>query len=767
LGPIPTSFFGIHVGNYIESTLQNAGFEPPFVSIGTTNNISGNIAASWTDNSSWANVTVAYSEDTDNPHGGTSAQMVDVEAVGSGAVQLIQTLAVLPGQTYTFTAWLRGDAGMTVNMILQDSNSPYAYWGMTPAVLSPTWQQFSVTGQVNDTGVVLLMFQAGAPGTFSVDDVTFTGPGGQPVSGGIPWPVGRFGTLRLWDSNTSWTFLEPVKGVWNWEPLDTWVAAAQASGISDILLTLGQTPAWASSNPNDVNYVGAGAPAPPSNFEDWQDYITAVAQRYQGVIRYYEIWNEPNDPTYYTGTIPQLVELTSEAYAIIKSVDPGNTVISPAAYAAGYLDEFLQAGGGQSIDVIGYHFYDTPPEDTGRLMANVRLVMANDGYASLPLWETEGASGDTTTAPPDLAASYLVRKYLTDLAFGAGRFDWYTWGPATAFCVGTEPNNRVGLTEAGQAYLYMFAWLLGASLTNALIDSAGNWQIWLTLMDGGTGLIVWNPNQSQPFNLPSGFVPLTQRDIFGGVQPVSGTTVTVGTAPILLSSCCASAPVVGAIANAASYTPAVSPGSLATIFGTGFASAATSAQQFPLPGTLGGVSIYINGTPAPLLFADSGQLNFQVPFEAQPGTGVVLVESPSGLSAEYPVNIDTAAPGIFQYGQSRALATNGLGSLNSDSAPAAPGSVLVVYLTGIGSVTNVPADGAAASSTALATATLAASASIGGINAPIYFLGLAPGYAGLAQANIGVPQLAPGDYPLSIAVDGQASTPAMVSIGSQ
>jgi uncharacterized protein (TIGR03437 family) len=79
----------------------------------------------------------------------------------------------------------------------------------------------------------------------------------------------------------------------------------------------------------------------------------------------------------------------------------------------------------------------------------------------------------------------------------------------------------------------------------------------------------------------------------------------------------------------------------------------------------------------------------------------------------------------------------------------------------------VPADGAAASSTALATATLAASASIGGINAPIYFLGLAPGYAGLAQANIGVPQLAPGDYPLSIAVDGQASTPAMVSIGSQ
>ena len=52
--------------------------------------------------------------------------------------------------------------------------------------------------------------------------------------------------------------------------------------------------------------------------------------------------------------------------------------------------------------------------------------MAEDGAAAIPLWDTEGASGDTSV-PEDLAAAYLVRKYLVDLAFGSIRYDWYAW----------------------------------------------------------------------------------------------------------------------------------------------------------------------------------------------------------------------------------------------------------------------------------------------------------------------------------------------------
>jgi hypothetical protein len=545
IGSIQQSFFGMHVENFLQSQLRNSGLEPPYVSAGVNNPISGNIAVSWTDNSSWGvpNPTVTYSEDTNNPHGGASSQKIDVQEVPAGTqVQFVQPVTVIPGETYAFTVWLRGDTGMKVNLVVQNSAAPYNYYAETAATLTAAWQQFTAQGQVNDTGSVLLMLQAPQPGTFWVDDAGFTNSSGAAVSGGVPWPPARFGTLRLWDSGTSWTLLEPLKGVWNWEPLDTWVAAAEQHGVRDILLTLGQTPSWASTNPNAVNYVGAGAPAPPANIQDWRDYITAVAQRYKGRIRYYEIWNEPNDNTYYTGTVPELAQLTAEAYSILKSVDPWNTVLSPAAYEPGYLDLLLQAGIAPHVDMIAFHFYETPPEATAYAMANVRLVMAKNGVSATPLWDTEGASGDSSV-PEDLAAAYLVRKYLVDLAFGSIRYDWYAWGKATTFCVGTEENDPRVLTEAGRAFGLLLDWLRDASLTGASIDPAGTWQIALSWLHRSAhsgdslsrGLIVWNPSTTVQFAIPSELQQDASRyDIFGNVSAVAGPTVMVGSSPVLL-----------------------------------------------------------------------------------------------------------------------------------------------------------------------------------------------------------------------------------------
>ena len=540
LGPIPPSFFGMHVENFLQSQLLNSGFEPPYVSAGVNNPISGSTAVDWYDNSSWGvpNPTVTYAPDTANPHGGTASQKVSVQTVPPGdAVQLAQSVTVIPGAVYTLSAWLRGDPGMIVNLILQDANPPYThYGGQTQAALTGEWQEFRITGQVNGTGSILLMFQAAQVGTFWVDDVQFTDSSGAPVSGGVPWPPFRFGTLRLWDTGTAWTALEPQPGVWNWQPLDIWVAAAEAHGVRDILLTLGQTPPWASSNPDDVNYIGAGAPAPPTDNQYWRDYVTAVAQRYKGRIRYYEIWNEPNDTTYYTGTVAELAALTADAYAILKAVDPGNTVLSPAPYAAGYLDQLLQAGIAPHVDIVAYHYYETPPEAAAAAIANVNLVMAANGLTAMPVWATEGATGDNTTTPESLAADYLVRKYLVHLAFGSVRFNWYAWGKATTFCVGTEENDPRLLTQAGRAFGILLNWLRGASLTGAVIDAAGTWQIGLTLAAGNHALLVWNPGAAVPFAVPPALLPASLHDIFGNVTPADGPTVTIGASPVLLAA---------------------------------------------------------------------------------------------------------------------------------------------------------------------------------------------------------------------------------------
>jgi uncharacterized protein (TIGR03437 family) len=112
---------------------------------------------------------------------------------------------------------------------------------------------------------------------------------------------------------------------------------------------------------------------------------------------------------------------------------------------------------------------------------------------------------------------------------------------------------------------------------------------------------------------------------------------------------------------------------------------------------------------------------------------------------------------VYRSGSGDAVAYNQDGTLNSPANPAAAGSVIVVFLTGIGPVTNPVATGAGAPNSPYSVATLPKSATIGGWSAVIDFLGLTPGTAGVEQANLTVPALAPGTYAVVVTVGGVAS----------
>jgi uncharacterized protein (TIGR03437 family) len=231
--------------------------------------------------------------------------------------------------------------------------------------------------------------------------------------------------------------------------------------------------------------------------------------------------------------------------------------------------------------------------------------------------------------------------------------------------------------------------------------------------------------------------------------------------------CTAATPVpeLQSVTDAASYGPRVAPGSLASIFGTNLASGEASASAFPLPTNLLGTSVAIGGASVPLLYVNTNQINFQAPSSLKSGTASLVVHGPGGASASFTFTVTSSAPAIFQYGTNHAVAQNGnTPTINGESAAAPSGSVIVVYLTGIGAVNNPVADGSPTPSSPVSTATATYTATIGPQSAQIQFLGLVQGFAGLAQANIQVPTLPSGDYPLVITEGGYVSASAVVSV---
>jgi hypothetical protein len=108
------------------------------------------------------------------------------------------------------------------------------------------------------------------------------------------------------------------------DPIDAWakydsiVDLAERYGVQ-VLARLGTPPAW--SQPEGLQ----GTFAPPADLQDFVNYAVAVAERYKGRVRHFQIWNEPNlafewgnqpvEPERYT-------ELLCRTYRALKAVDP-------------------------------------------------------------------------------------------------------------------------------------------------------------------------------------------------------------------------------------------------------------------------------------------------------------------------------------------------------------------------------------------------------------------------------------------------------------
>jgi putative glycosyl hydrolase len=364
------------------------------------------------------------------------------------------------------------------------------------------------------------------------------------------WPDVGFYGWRLWDASVSWPALEASPNQWTFATLDSSVALAEQEG-AEILLPLGLTPAWASSRPDEPSAYGPGNAAPPLNLDDWRTYVRTVATRYRGRITHYEIWNEPNLTPFFSGSVQDMLALASEAYRILKEVDPENVVVSPSATSgeAGlrWLEGYLGRGGRDVCDIVGFHFYTggQPPETIRRLALLARRVLDRTGAGSKPLWNTETGWSIPSQFPSDgatpnaqqqtIAASYLSRALVSAWAGGVKRFYWYSWD-----------NLKMGLTEAdgktekpaALAYRVTRRWLLSMRVKDWSLGSTNVYSVTLERPDGRLNWMVWTSAGNGTFRVPPDWKVMRVEDLTGTAHPPSdfvvGDDVQVGPSPILL-----------------------------------------------------------------------------------------------------------------------------------------------------------------------------------------------------------------------------------------
>ena len=214
-----------------------------------------------------------------------------------------------------------------------------------------------------------------------------------------------------------WEEIEPEKGVFRnrqtgvstWTKYDAIVEAAREQGI-EVMARLERSPRWAT--PGWEPKIPASQ-KPPDDVELFADFVHAVVSRYEGRIRFFQIWNEPNLWGEWGESEPdaaEYVELLKASYQAAKAANPHAVVVAAGLAPTTergpnnisdvlYLQRMYFLGAKDYFDIFSSMSYGliTGPNDVriGERWTNfpravlLRDVMETFGDSHKPVWASE------------------------------------------------------------------------------------------------------------------------------------------------------------------------------------------------------------------------------------------------------------------------------------------------------------------------------------------------------------------------------------------
>ncbi len=247
-----------------------------------------------------------------------------------------------------------------------------------------------------------------------------------------------------------------------WAKYDWIIAETTRLGLQPIV-RVDRAPAWSRPRGDAEPAYQAGraengnSTGPPDDYADFARFMGAAAARYQGRVRYWQLWNEPNLAYEWGWRLPEperFVTLLAAAAQAVRTADPQARVLFPSLSPTDglepriapmteleYLERVYAAGGAAYFDIMSAQAYGLgqPPDehryvrprplwrrpidtriDVSRVVL-LREVMERNGDAATPVWIGEfGYVADAPTIPPerrrtwgepvaeDLRAAYTV-----------------------------------------------------------------------------------------------------------------------------------------------------------------------------------------------------------------------------------------------------------------------------------------------------------------------------------------------------------------------
>lgn len=231
---------------------------------------------------------------------------------------------------------------------------------------------------------------------------------------------------------TGWWKCEKEKGVYDWSWLDNIVENLERRGIKPWFnvgfgnkLYMGETYGEASVGFVPIHYGEECEQA-------WLNFCKALAERYQGRIEYYEIWNEANGKSFWRPKDPsaagyaKLIKITADAiHEVYPEARCGANV---AGFPKPYILDLMKYGAMEKLNFFALHPYDPHPEQSwAQRVEWLRDVFAGAGYRGADVEVWQGECGFASWTPEKYwqprfvseseraQAVWLLRRYVLDL----------------------------------------------------------------------------------------------------------------------------------------------------------------------------------------------------------------------------------------------------------------------------------------------------------------------------------------------------------------